>query len=73
MQTNLLFLDGKKFGHIQIPSLSSDLEESKEARCAGGSPSSNSAAYSQLGEMPHAPQRLSSIMRTQDTLLTYES
>ena len=32
----LLFLDGKKFGLMQIRSLSSELEESKEPRCAGG-------------------------------------
>ena len=38
---------------MQIPSLSSELEGPKEARCTGETPSSNSAAYSQLDEMPH--------------------
>ena len=34
----LLFLDGKKIGFMQIRSLSSELEESYEPRCAGGVP-----------------------------------
>ena len=39
---------------MQIPSLSSELEGTYEARCGGGgSPSPNPAAYSQLDEMPH--------------------
>ena len=39
---------------MQIPSLSSELEDVKETRQAGGgSPSPTSAAYNQLDEMPH--------------------
>ena len=38
---------------MQIPSLSSELEDVKEARSTGGSPYPTSAAYNQLDEMPH--------------------
>ena len=34
----LLFLDGKKFGFMQIRSLSSELEDVKHPRCTGGGP-----------------------------------
>ena len=34
----LLFLDGKKFGFMQIPSLSSELHGPQEPRCAEGGP-----------------------------------
>ena len=34
----LLFLDGNFFGFMQIRSLSSELEESQQHRCAGGVP-----------------------------------
>ena len=50
----LLFLAGKKFGFMQIPSLSSELHGPQDPRWAGGgSPSPNFPAYSQLDEMPH--------------------
>ena len=54
LQIKLLFLKNFLFGQMQIASLSSELESVKEPRRAGGgSPSSNSAAHSQLDEMPH--------------------
>ena len=40
----LLFLDGKKFGFMQIRSLSSELEESDKHRCEGGVPLSDFAS-----------------------------
>ena len=48
------FLDGKKFGFMQIRSLSKKLHGRQQPRCeGGGSPSSNFLAYSQLDEMSH--------------------
>ena len=52
-ELKLLFLDGKKCGFMQIRSLSSEISFPQEHRCAGGSPSPNFSAYSQLDEMPH--------------------
>ena len=40
-ELKLLFLDGKKFGFMQIRSLSSEISVDQEHRCAGGSPSPN--------------------------------
>ena len=50
------FFREKKIGIMQIPSLSSELEGTYEPQ-PGGVPSSNSAAYNQLDEMPHVLER----------------